>query len=111
MRVCHSDGLSNLTCDCARAIAVAIERLLQTHAPRLSVGVSPVSVLNADTKAVERLRVEVAKAQVESDDEPFENVARATGFSDAERMRRAFIPAFGKPPQSLRKSAREELTN
>lgn len=31
--VCHHDDLSNLTCDCARAIAVAIERLLLNTAP------------------------------------------------------------------------------
>jgi hypothetical protein len=29
-----------------------------------------------------------------------------TGFRDPERMRRAFIRAFGQPPQSLRRAAR-----
>ena len=33
-------------------------------------------------------------------------VAAATGFRDPERMRRAFIRAFGQPPQSLRRAAR-----
>jgi transcriptional regulator GlxA family with amidase domain len=58
------------------------------------------------TKAVERLRIEVAKARVETNGEPIESVARSTGFGDPERMRRAFIRAFGQPPQSLRRSAR-----
>ena len=33
-------------------------------------------------------------------------VAQSTGFRDPERMRRAFIRAFGQPPQSLRRAAR-----
>ena len=32
--------------------------------------------------------------------------AKSTGFRDPERMRRAFIRAFGQPPQSLRRAAR-----
>ena len=59
------------------------------------------------TKAVERLRIEVAKAKVENYSDPIENVARSTGFGDPERMRRAFIRAFGQPPQSLRRSKRK----
>jgi len=58
------------------------------------------------SKAIERLRVEVAKARVQDSREPIEIVARATGFADPERMRRAFIRAFGQPPQSLRRAAR-----
>ena len=57
-------------------------------------------------KAVERLRLEVARERVQFSSEPIEDVARATGFNDPERMRRAFIRAFGHPPQSLRRSAR-----
>jgi len=58
------------------------------------------------TKAVERLRVEVARERVQSSGEAIEHVAQSTGFRDPERMRRAFIRAFGHPPQSLRRSAR-----
>jgi transcriptional regulator GlxA family with amidase domain len=57
-------------------------------------------------KAMERLRIEVARQQVQSSLEPIERVARSTGFRDPERMRRAFIRAFGQPPQSLRRAAR-----
>lgn len=56
-------------------------------------------------KAVERLRIEVARQQVQSSGEAIERVAQATGFRDPERMRRAFIRAFGQPPQSLRRAA------
>jgi transcriptional regulator GlxA family with amidase domain len=58
------------------------------------------------SKAVERLRIEVARQQVQSSSEAIEHVARSTGFRDPERMRRAFIRAFGQPPQSLRRAAR-----
>ena len=58
------------------------------------------------SKAIERLRVEVARARVQESREPIEIVARAAGFADPERMRRAFIRAFGQPPQSLRRAAR-----
>ncbi len=58
------------------------------------------------SKAVERLRIEVARQQVQSSSEAIERVAQSTGFRDPERMRRAFIRAFGQPPQSLRRAAR-----
>ncbi|WP_315832472.1 GlxA family transcriptional regulator [Bradyrhizobium prioriisuperbiae] len=58
------------------------------------------------SKAVEKLRVEVAKTRVECISEPIEEIARQTGFRDPERMRRAFVRAFGQPPQSLRRAAR-----
>jgi transcriptional regulator GlxA family with amidase domain len=58
------------------------------------------------SKAVERLRIEVARARVQSSSEAIERVAETTGFRDPERMRRAFIRAFGQPPQSLRRAAR-----
>jgi transcriptional regulator GlxA family with amidase domain len=58
------------------------------------------------SKAVERLRIEVARLRVQSSSEAIERVAETTGFRDPERMRRAFIRAFGQPPQSLRRAAR-----
>jgi transcriptional regulator GlxA family with amidase domain len=58
------------------------------------------------SKAVERLRIEVARQRVQSSSEAIERVAQLTGFRDPERMRRAFIRAFGQPPQSLRRAAR-----
>jgi transcriptional regulator GlxA family with amidase domain len=58
------------------------------------------------SKAIERLRIEVARQRVQSSSEAIERVAQLTGFRDPERMRRAFIRAFGQPPQSLRRAAR-----
>jgi transcriptional regulator GlxA family with amidase domain len=59
-------------------------------------------------KAVERLRLEGARAAVEDGARPIDLVARAAGFGDPERMRRAFVRAFGQPPQALRRAARGE---
>ncbi|WP_425995675.1 GlxA family transcriptional regulator [Caulobacter sp. DWR1-3-2b1] len=57
-------------------------------------------------KAVERLRVEAARALLDSQPLQVEDVALETGFGDPERMRRAFIRAFGQPPQALRRRAK-----
>jgi transcriptional regulator GlxA family with amidase domain len=57
-------------------------------------------------KAVERLRAEAARPRVEEGSEPIEVIARDVGFSDPERMRRAFVRVFGQPPQSLRRASR-----
>ncbi len=57
-------------------------------------------------KAVERLRVEAARALLDSQPLRVEDVALEAGFGDAERMRRAFVRAFGQPPQALRRAAR-----
>jgi transcriptional regulator GlxA family with amidase domain len=57
-------------------------------------------------KAIERLRLEAAREQVESSAEPIEQIAMHAGFRDPERMRRAFLRAFGQPPQALRRTAK-----
>jgi len=60
-------------------------------------------------KAVEKLRAEAAKTRIEQSDEPIEAIARTVGFSDPERMRRAFVRTYGQPPQALRRIARGAL--
>jgi len=57
-------------------------------------------------RAVERLRVEAARERVEAGAEPIDRIALAAGFGEPERMRRAFVRAFGQPPQALRRVAR-----
>jgi transcriptional regulator GlxA family with amidase domain len=54
-------------------------------------------------KAVERLRLEAARTMMEEGRHPIETIARETGFADRERMRRAFVRAFGQPPQAVRR--------
>jgi transcriptional regulator GlxA family with amidase domain len=57
-------------------------------------------------KAVENLRVEAARLLMEQGQLPIDVVARESGFADRERMRRAFLRAFGQPPQVIRRNAR-----
>jgi transcriptional regulator GlxA family with amidase domain len=59
-------------------------------------------------KAVENLRLEAARLMMEQGRHPVDIVARETGFADRERMRRAFLRAFGQPPLAIRRSARIE---
>lgn len=61
-------------------------------------------------RAVENLRLEAARLMMEQSRHPVEMVAIETGFADPERMRRAFVRAFGQPPQAIRRNAREELS-
>jgi transcriptional regulator GlxA family with amidase domain len=56
-------------------------------------------------RAVERLRLEAARTAVETSHAPIDRVAETSGFGDPERMRRAFLRAFGLPPQALRRAA------
>ena len=62
------------------------------------IGVTP-------ARAVQRLRLEAARELIEAGHESIERVATDTGFGNSERMRRAFVRAFGHPPQSLRRAA------
>ena len=50
-------------------------------------------------KAVENLRVEAARLMMEQSRHSIDVIARQTGFADRDRMRRAFLRAFGQPPQ------------
>jgi transcriptional regulator GlxA family with amidase domain len=59
-------------------------------------------------KAVENLRLETARLMMEQSRHPIEIIARQTGFADRDRMRRAFLRAFGQPPQVIRRNARLE---
>jgi len=59
-------------------------------------------------KAIENMRVEAARSLMELTRHPIDAVARQTGFSDRDHMRRAFLRAFGQPPQTLRRNARLE---
>jgi len=56
-------------------------------------------------KAVNGLRLEAAKFLLEQSRLPIEVVAKETGFADRERMRRAFVRAYGRSPQSFRNDA------
>lgn len=55
---------------------------------------------------VEKLRLESARQNVENSSISLQQIAQDTGFGDAERMRTAFIRAYGQPPMVLRRQGR-----
>jgi transcriptional regulator GlxA family with amidase domain len=57
-------------------------------------------------KAVENLRLEGARALMEDTSHSLDVVAQLTGFGDRNRMRRAFLRAYGQPPQVIRRQSR-----
>ncbi len=69
-----------------------------SRAFRAETGLSP-------AKAIESLRLEAARLMIEQSRHPIDVIAVESGFGDQERMRRAFVRAFGHPPQALRRAA------
>src|SRR5439155_13766176 len=59
-------------------------------------------------KAIENLRIETARLMMEQSRHPVDVIARQAGFADRDRMRRAFLRAFGQPPQVIRRNTRAE---
>lgn len=92
----------DLSIECLASVACLSARQF-IRAFKTEIGQTP-------AKAVERIRAEVAKAQIERGVSSIERVARATGFDDTERMRRAFIRVYGQPPQALRRHARATVS-
>ena len=56
-------------------------------------------------KAVEQIRLEVARDMIDKGSHSIETVVQESGFGDRERMRRAFLRVYGQPPQMLRRQA------
>jgi len=75
-----------------------------SRAFRAETGTSP-------AKAVEALRLDRAKLMIEQSRHSIEVIAAETGFGDQERMRRAFLRAYGQPPQRLRHIAAQAHEN
>ncbi|WP_338466241.1 GlxA family transcriptional regulator [Novosphingobium sp. ZN18A2] len=57
---------------------------------------------HSPAKAVERLRLEAAQILIENGRHSLETVASESGFQDRDRMRRAFIRAYGHSPRRFR---------
>ncbi|RFB75660.1 GlxA family transcriptional regulator [Methylovirgula sp. 4M-Z18] len=57
-------------------------------------------------RAIENLRVEAARLMLEQSRHSLDEIAVENGFTDRERMRRAFLRTFGLPPQTIRRATR-----
>jgi transcriptional regulator GlxA family with amidase domain len=53
-------------------------------------------------KAIEQLRAEAARGALSGTGRSVQDIARAHGFGNAERMRRTFLRLFGVPPSAVR---------
>jgi transcriptional regulator GlxA family with amidase domain len=67
---------------------------------RAETGITP-------AKAVERLRAEAARAELESGASSVQVVAQKCGFGDPERLRRSLIRLYGAPPSAWKRSTAE----
>ena len=88
--------------------ALTVERLADQAAmsPRNFARAFAAETGTTPAKAVERLRLEIARTAIENGHAPLEGIAETAGFGDAGRMRRAFLRGLGQPPQALRRAAR-----
>jgi transcriptional regulator GlxA family with amidase domain len=86
------DELARLSCMSPRNFSRAFKE---------EVGIAP-------AKAVERLRVDTARADLESGNPTILKVAAACGFGNPERMRRSFLRVLGAPPSALRRQGRRD---
>ena len=66
-----------------------------TRAFHAETGMSP-------AKAIEQLRAETARGSLAGHGRSIQEVARACGFGNAERMRRTFLRLFGAPPSAVK---------
>ena len=87
--------------------ALSVEELAETASlsPRQFSRLFREETGQSPAKAVEHLRLEAARMMMEEGRRSLDEVARETGFADRERMRRAFVRAFGQPPQVIRRVA------
>ena len=85
----------------AQRLRAQLTELAAIHRPPASEGEH-----QAAEWAVEHLRVEAARLMLEDTDHSVDVIAEETGFADRERMRRAFLRAFGQPPRTIRRTGR-----
>jgi transcriptional regulator GlxA family with amidase domain len=84
--------LARISCMSARNFSRVFKR---------EVGVAP-------AKAVERLRVDTARAALDGAGSSIQQVAAACGFGNPERMRRSFLRVLGAPPSALKRRGRRD---
>jgi transcriptional regulator GlxA family with amidase domain len=86
---------------------LSVEQLAEAArlSPRQFTRVFHAETGQSPAKAIENLRLEAARLALEQGRRPVEEIAKETGFGDRERMRRAFLRAFGQTPQAIRNAS------
>lgn len=83
----------------AEAAALSVRQF--SRAFRQATGTTP-------GKAIERLRVDIARPMIEDGRETFDVIALRVGFLDPERMRQSFLRVLGLTPRAIRRIARDQ---
>jgi len=85
--------------------ALSVERLAKVAhlSPRQFSRAFMAATGRSPAKVIESLRVESARMMMEQGHDSIGEVARECGFTSRDHMRRAFLRAFGQPPQALRR--------
>ena len=88
--------------------SLSVERLAEAAhlSPRQFSRAFQAATGRSPARAVESLRLEAARAMLEQGHDSIDDVARESGFTSRDRMRRAFLRTYGLPPQALRRQAR-----
>jgi transcriptional regulator GlxA family with amidase domain len=88
--------------------ALSVDRLAKVAnlSPRQFSRAFQTATGRSPAKAIESLRVESARWMMEQRDDSIDAVARETGFTSRDHMRRAFLRVYGQPPQAVRRQAR-----
>jgi transcriptional regulator GlxA family with amidase domain len=86
---------------------LTIEQLAEAArlSPRQFTRVFRIETGQTPARAVENLRLEVARYMLEQGRLPIETIAQETGFGDRERMRRSFLRTYGRTPQAIRNAS------
>jgi len=88
--------------------SLSVERLAEVvHlSPRQFSRAFQAATGRSPAKAIESLRAEAARVMLEQGHDSIDEVARESGFTSRDHMRRAFLRVYGQPPQALRRQAR-----
>jgi transcriptional regulator GlxA family with amidase domain len=100
------DALAFAKSNLHRRLSVAQLAEVANLSPRQFTRTFQAETGHSPARAIERLRVESARILIEAGGQSVERIAKQAGFSDPERMRRAFHRAIGRPPQSLKQPGR-----
>jgi transcriptional regulator GlxA family with amidase domain len=87
--------------------SLSVERLAKVAhlSPRQFSRAFQAATGRSPAKAIESLRVEAARVMLEQGHDSIDDVARESGFTSRDHMRRAFLRAHGQPPQALRRAS------
>src|SRR6202790_1407656 len=90
---------------------LSVEELAEVAhlSPRQFSGIFTDETGQSPARAIENLRVEAARLMMEIGRHSVDVVAKESGFGDRERMRRAFLRAFGQSPQAMRRMTESQL--